>query len=175
MVAESFWSPQGPAMSSARVDWNTPQNIVELVHAFFGGPPAVDPCSNPNSIVGASRDYQLERNENGLLVDWSPTFFINPPYGTGVLRWVTRAAHFGAMGSVGLGLMPARTDTRWGQYVLSEATAVCFLRGRLTFVGAEAPAPFPCMVPLWGGRDKALSFLDLFCKHGVVMAHGVEL
>lgn len=169
-ATESFWSPQGPAMSSARVDWNTPQNIVELVHEFFDGPPVVDPCSNPNSIVRATTEYMLERGGNGLLADWGPSFFLNPPYGTGVLRWVTRAGHFGAMGAVGLGLMPARTDTRWGQYTLNEARAVCFLRGRVTFVGAEAPAPFPCMVPMWGGVGPHQErFAEIFGPHGVVM------
>lgn len=163
-------------MSSVRVDWNTPQNIVDLVHEFFGGAPDVDPCSNPNSIVGARREYMRERDENGLTVDWDKTFFLNPPYGAGVLNWVIKAGNQAAQGSTGLGLMPARVDTRWGQYVLTEAAAVCFLRGRVTFIGAEAPAPFPCMVPLWTRGthlDLTARFVDLFSKHGVVMSPGV--
>lgn len=157
-------------MSSARVDWNTPQNIVELVHEFFGGPPDVDPCSNPNSIVQARREYMRERDENGLVVEWSKTFFLNPPYGTGVLNWVIKAANQAAQGATGLGLMPQRTDSRWGQYVLSEAAAVCFLRGRVTFVGAASPAPFPCMVPMWDrGRAWLGRFAEVFGPHGVVM------
>jgi hypothetical protein len=167
---ESFWSPQGPAMSATRIDWNTPQNIVGLVHAFFGGPPAVDPCSNPTSLVCAKYEYMRERNENGLSKLWGPTFFMNPPYGTGSLHWVVKAGNESAHGAIGLGLMPARTDTKWGQYVLNTAQAVCFLRGRLTFVGAEAPAPFPCMVPLWSddGEEHA-RFDEVFGPHGVVM------
>jgi hypothetical protein len=168
--ALSFWSPEGPAMSKVRVDWNTPQNIVDLVHDFFGGSPDVDPCSNPNSIVGARRDYQLERGENGLAVDWQKSFFLNPPYGTGVLNWVIKAANQAAQGATGLGLMPQRTDSRWGQYVLAEARAVCFLRGRVMFVGAESPAPFPCMVPMWDrGNAWATRFVEVFTKVGVVM------
>lgn len=156
-------------MSSVRVDWNTPASIVEPVHRFFGGPPAIDPCSNPNSIVGAHVELMLERGGNGLAVDWEPTFFLNPPYGKGVLRWVGRAGHFGAAGAVGLGLLPARTDTRWGQCVLRETAAVCFLSGRVTFVGAAAPAPFPCMVPLWGRSADRQRFAEVFGPLGVIL------
>ena len=46
-------------------------------------------------------------------------------------------------------LLPARTDTRWWESLIT-ADALLFWRGRLRFVGAPAPAPFPSVIAYWG-------------------------
>lgn len=43
-------------------------------------------------------------------------------------------------------LVPARTDTRWFHEWCVPFGEVRFIRGRLTFQGAHAPAPFPSMI-----------------------------
>jgi hypothetical protein len=43
--------------SSERMDWNTPQVIVDGLNAMGGV--ALDPCSNANSIVGARVEWRL--------------------------------------------------------------------------------------------------------------------
>jgi hypothetical protein len=43
--------------SSERMDWNTPQVIVDGLNAMGGV--ALDPCSNANSIVGARVEWKL--------------------------------------------------------------------------------------------------------------------
>ena len=44
-------------------------------------------------------------------------------------------------------LLPARVDTKWfHDLVLPHAREIRFIRGRLKFVGAEHPAPFPSMI-----------------------------
>lgn len=65
-----------------RVDWNTPGWTVNKVKRVFGGKIGLDPCSNPNSIVGAVKSYCLPE-KNGLLESWNEPdgVFINPPYG----------------------------------------------------------------------------------------------
>ena len=57
-------------------------------------------------------------------------------------------------------LIPARTDTRyWHEHVAGTAT-VFFLRGRLTFGSADAAAPFPSALALWGPTDRQVAALE---------------
>ena len=47
-------------------------------------------------------------------------------------------------------LLPARTDTAWWHdTVIAGGAEVRFVRGRLRFVGAEHPAPFPSAVVIF--------------------------
>ena len=49
-------------------------------------------------------------------------------------------------------LLPARTDTeRFHKYILPYAE-IRFLKGRLKFVGAKDPAPFPSMLVIFRRR-----------------------
>lgn len=74
----------GHIPDSLSVDWCTQDSIVEGVHKALGGPPALDPCSNPHSRVGALVSYTLERGNDGLIDPWNaPTTFVNPPFGKG--------------------------------------------------------------------------------------------
>lgn len=72
----------GHIPDSLSVDWCTPDEIVEGVHDVFGDPPELDPCSNAHSRVGAQREFQLARGEDGLVLPWSAsTAYVNPPFG----------------------------------------------------------------------------------------------
>jgi site-specific DNA-methyltransferase (adenine-specific) len=46
-------------------------------------------------------------------------------------------------------LLPARTDTQWFHRHVLPYAHVGYVEGRLTFVGASAPAPFPSIVVTW--------------------------
>jgi hypothetical protein len=46
-----------------------------------GNPIALDPCSNPDSLVKATTEYRLPER-NGLHESWGfPTIYVNPPFG----------------------------------------------------------------------------------------------
>ena len=73
----------GHIPDSLSVDWCTEDKYVECVHKTFGGPPDLDPCSNPHSRVGARRQYMLPYHD-GLVEDWDGgSGFMNPPFGKG--------------------------------------------------------------------------------------------
>lgn len=81
----------GHIPDSLSVDWCTPQREVDGVHETFGGPPDLDPCSNPHSTVGAWTSFMLPEKD-GLVDSWSPYLkrYVNPPFGKG---WWFPAAH----------------------------------------------------------------------------------
>jgi hypothetical protein len=158
----------GHIATSRRDDWCTPKHIVDAVHRAFGGPPDLDPASNTSSIVGARRALVLPPNDvrqadlvpwvklppgfeygDGLRDPWEGKVFCNPPFGRGLDQWVSRVQV--RRGEVIL-LIPAATDTkRWRRHVVT-ASRICFLRGRVRYVGAPASAPFATCLAYWG-RD----------------------
>lgn len=148
----------GHIASAKNENWCTPLDLVARVHRALGGPPDLDPCSNPKSVVGARR--AISRPDDGLSSDWSlaRTIFCNPPFGAGIDRWVGRCvgAWRDHQASVVL-LVPAAVDTRYWQDHVATADRVCFLRGRVRFQGAPACAPFATAIALWvgpGGADR---------------------
>src|SRR5690348_14824116 len=72
----------GHIPDSLSVDWCTPDKIVTPIHKVFGGPPALDPCSNPFSHIKATTEFRLDLGNDGLVDPWDgDTIFVNPPFG----------------------------------------------------------------------------------------------
>lgn len=141
-------------MTSARTgtgrdDWGTPQPVIDRV--LDVGPIVLDPCSNPASIVPAAERIMLPLN--GLTVPWPVPglVYVNPAFSE-LRAWLECCAAHGSAGGEVLALVPARTDTRAWQRFATRADAVCFWRGRIRFVGADAGAPFPTAFLYWGPR-----------------------
>jgi hypothetical protein len=95
---------------------------------------------------------------------------LNPPYGRGVGAWTRKAREefADATGSADelLLLLPARVDAIWYQRDVGNC-AVCFIKGRIRFLGAAAGATFPSML-VYLGHDH-LHFAEHFSRRGVVM------
>lgn len=135
-------------MSSARTrtgrdDWRTPTTVLDRVRRI--GPIALDPCGNPENSVGARVCYWGEPDSaDGLACGWSlgGLVFVNPPYSQ-FRAWAAKAALEAKAGTQLIMLVPARTDTQAWRIATGEADCVALWRGRLTFVGGNAPAPFP--------------------------------
>lgn len=152
-----------------RDDWRTPEEALALVREVFGGEIHLDPCAAPwphERIADTNWCDRGEFPEDGLTTPWSGQTFVNPPFGA-LRRWVERCVdQHRANGAEIILLIPARTDTRaWHEHVAT-ASSVCLWRGRLTFVGAPAPAPFPVAFVYWGPR--ADRFRAVFGARGMV-------
>lgn len=154
-----------PLMTSKRSDWNTPGPIVDLVRTLAGGKIGLDPCSNGSSIVGAKRSWTID--DDGLAQDWrgNGLVYVNPPYGRQIAPWIEKAVT--SEGAEIVMLIPSRTDTRWFQRLFANADGMCFWAGRLRFIGAKSPAPFPSAVAYMGKR--AGEFLHVFGNQGQVV------
>lgn len=132
-------------MSSDRQDWNTPPEVLQLLHQGWPDGVDLDPCSNANSIVEARRAFTIE--DDGLAQPWQVPacglVYVNPPYGRPLAAWAQKIqaerSHLKAI----VTLVPARTDTAWWRTLVTGASHVIFLAGRLRFLGARASAPFP--------------------------------
>jgi len=129
--------------SSKSVEWGTPQFLFDLLNAEFNF--TLDPCATKENAT--CRRFFTKR-EDGLAQNWTKErVFCNPPYGRVIGKWVEKLATGGA--AIAVGLLPARTDTRWFHtYILGKAE-IRFLKGRVKFKGGKNSAPFPSMVVIW--------------------------
>ncbi len=154
--------------SSDTPEHYTPQDFLLLVKDVFGDIPDLDPCSNSHDTpnVAAHRHYTAE--DDGLKKPWAGRVFMNPPYGREVPAWITKVRKEWARGKVSelIALLPARTDTEWFNHLTADTddAVICFLFGRLTFIGNNDPAPFPSMVVYFGPKHDV--FADIFVQQG---------
>lgn len=116
---------------SLSVEWATPKGVYEALDAEFRFD--LDPCPLGGEVDGLAT----------LFSSWEgKRVFINPPYDD-IARWLRRAPE----ADLAVYLIPARTDTKWmHSLVLPHAKEIRFIKGRLTFGDAKAPAPFPSCV-----------------------------
>jgi len=116
--------------------WRTPAKLYADLDAEFHFD--LDPCPI--------------RGGGGLVLSWAGRrVYCNPPYGRGIIDWVTKARE----AALAVFLLPARTDTEWFQVCLREAREIRFIRGRLHFGDAKGAAPFPSIIVIFsGGNDE---------------------
>lgn len=140
--------------SSNRMDWESPSWVFSLMNDFAGGG-WFDPCP-PGGKDG--------------LVSWEGrgnVAYMNPPYGREIPKWISHACDmYERHGIECIALVPSRTDTRWMHDNWDRFSAVCWVKGRVTFEGAKHAAPFPSIF-IYVGNDVA-KFNRVFCMVGRV-------
>lgn len=138
--------------SSENMGWITPPKILDRV-----GHITCDPCTWPDNPTGA--DYFFTKDDDGLTQPWSRIGknFCNPPYGGFQVAWIKKTIAENLLGCETELLIPAKTETKiWQDWVFPTAHAICFIKGRLSFIDPEtrkprkAPAPFPSSVVYYG-------------------------
>lgn len=125
--------------SSGTDEWPTPQWLFAALDREFAF--SLDPCSTHENAKCARH---FTRSEDGLRQSWAgEVVWMNPPYGRAIASWMAKAYSSARdEQATVVCLVPARTDTRWWhQFVMRHE--IRFLRGRLQFGEARAPAPFP--------------------------------
>ncbi len=134
--------------SSARDDWETPQDVFDRLDGEFHF--TLDPCADAYNHK-CSKYYTKE--QDGLIRSWrGETVFCNPPYGRELKYWVSKAlSEANDQSTIVVMLIPARTDTLWfHNYIYQKPTVeVRFIKGRLRFGGSKNSAPFPSMIVIF--------------------------
>jgi hypothetical protein len=125
---------------SKSVEWYTPPELFQALGVSFD----LDPAAPPGGVPWVPAARHFSRADDGLAQEWQGRVWLNPPYGLGIGRWMAKLAAHGD----GLALVFARTDMSWFQRAMTEATAACFIRGRLNFIPGEGkPEPRPASAP----------------------------
>lgn len=136
---------QGVHYSSATSEWETPQDLFDVLHAEFSF--TTDVCATRDNTK-CPQFYSAV--EDGLAQPWSGVCWMNPPYGDEIALWMRKAldeAHL-SDGPTVVCLVPARVDTEWWWDTCRHGE-IRFLRGRLRFGGAAHSAPFPSAIVIF--------------------------
>jgi len=133
--------------SSASIEWETPQAFFDILNSEFGF--TLDVCASEEN---AKCPRYNSREEPDKFKWTGEVCWMNPPYGRAITEiWAQRAHNSAVMGTVVVGLLPARTDTIWFHKFIYQlpSVEVRFIKGRLKFGGSKNSAPFPSMVVVW--------------------------
>lgn len=158
-------SPLAVHFSSATPEWYTPPIIVARVLDFFDEID-LDPCSNSRETPNVPATRHFTKADDGLSRRWSGRVYMNPPYGREIGQWVSKLCDEYERRNIeaGIALLPARTDTDWFRRLRDYA--LCFIDGRLTFIGAANAAPFPSLLAYVG--DEVARYAEVMADLGDV-------
>lgn len=134
--------------SSVSGEWETPPGLFDALNAEFGF--TLDPCATG---ANAKCDRYYTKADNGLAQSWANEIvFVNPPYGKVIGLWVAKCHMESQEARVVVGLLPARTDTRWWHNYVMQAAEIRLIKGRAGFYWRGdriGPAPFPSCIVVW--------------------------
>lgn len=136
--------------SSTSQTWNTPRTLFDPLNDTWGFTLDVA-CLEESALC----ENFFTPEDDGLASSWKGhVCWCNPPYNN-IKKWAEKCyTSFKDNGSTVMMLIPSRTDTiAFHSFIFGKATAVCFIKGRITFDNptenekANDPAPFPsCLV-----------------------------
>lgn len=128
VVGAGFTHEDGP--DNRNFEWYTPAWVFERLGLRFD----LDPCSPgaDRCAVPADTCFSLPDND-GLVEPWFGRVWLNPPYGRQTGVWLAKLAAHGH----GIGLVFARTGTKWFQRVAPSADALVFCAGRIAFTRSD--------------------------------------
>lgn len=134
------------------VVWLTPQHILKPLGHFD-----LDPCSLENRPFDTA-DTHIYLPQNGLEEEWWGRVWLNPPYGRETGKWLQKLQCHGC----GTAIIFARTDTKvFFEHVWDAASAVLFLRGRVTFLRGDGSKVYansgaPSCLVAYGDSDREI-------------------
>jgi ParB family transcriptional regulator, chromosome partitioning protein len=153
-------------------EFYSPRKCVEAAWEVMGEID-LDPasCALANKMVKAKLFYDKEID--GLRQPWQGRVWMNPPYSAQLVgKFTERLSYFIAKGDVteAVVLINNTTETGWFQNLASQASMICFPRGRIVHWGPGAGnnGPLRGSVLLYFGKNEK-AFQDRFRKFGLVM------
>lgn len=134
--------------ASGKTTWETPQDWFRYLDLEFDF--TLDPCCMEET---AKCKKYFTPAQNGLSQSWrDERVFMNPPYGRELGKWIEKAyVESRDNGALVVCFVPARVDTEWWHRYAAKGE-VRFPKGRVTFVGADASAPFPIAIIIFRPR-----------------------
>ncbi len=120
-------------LSSESNEWYTPPNFMSLVYQVMVVD--LDPCSNAARQVVARKHYVGANNQDGLLLPWNGSIFMNPPYGGKTGIWCDKLIKEDPEESIVL--IKAATDTGYFHKMAGYADCYLLRKGRIQFIPSE--------------------------------------
>lgn len=159
------------AFNSGQNEWYTPSEYIEAARRTMGSID-LDPATSEiaNQIVCAGQIFTA--SDNGLSREWGGNIWLNPPYSQPEISQFADkvTSEFWRIGQICV-LVNNATETAWFQTLLSVATSICLVRGRVKFLDTSLKpngAPLQGQVVLYAG-DNADAFAREFKPYGAIL------
>jgi hypothetical protein len=112
-------------------DFLTPPNIVRAMGDFD-----LDPCASGRQENPLARHQYRFPEDNGLLLPWDGSVFVNPPFSE-LQSWVNRFV----LHADGVLLVPARVEVSWFWKLWRHSDAIFFTKGPVKYICPEGKSP----------------------------------
>ncbi len=112
-------------------DFLTPPDLVKAMGEFD-----LDPCASHRQQTHLARWQYRFPEDNGLLLPWSGSVFVNPPFSE-LRTWVERFV----LHANGVLLAPARVEVSWFWDLWRYSDAIFFTKGPVKYLCPEGKAP----------------------------------
>lgn len=157
--------------NSGENEWYTPIYIIESARKTMGSidlDPATSETANKN--VKATKIYTAQ--DDGLTKEWSGNVWMNPPYSHPLIdefiaKFISQLPNI----KQGIILVNNATETKWFQAILCRCVAVCFPKGRISFLdanGNNGSAPLQGQAIIYFGKNKQ-EFKNNFQDKGIIL------
>ena len=115
-------------------NWATPKELYDTLNTEFSFD--FDPCP-------LRFDHITDEND-GLLIEWGKSNFVNPPYSRSLKEaFILKAIQESNSGKLCVMLLPVSTSTKvFHDHILPNATEIRFLKGRVKFLGTNTKGDF---------------------------------
>lgn len=169
----------GPHVSnnSGCNEWYTPPEYIEAAREVMGGID-LDPASSEKAQEWVKAKQYFTEADDGLQYEWSGRVWMNPPYARGLVEpfcgSLVDAVASGAVSQACV-LVNNATDTGWFQNLMRNASGLCFIHRRVTFLDASGQ---PKSKPLQGQAvvyfgDAVADFAEVFNQFGCCLERAI--
>lgn len=127
------------------VEWYTPPQYIELAREVMGEID-LDPASNKQAQKTIQAKQFYTKADNGLDKPWRGRVWLNPPYmQPDISNFMDKMVEEVRLENTSQAIMLTHnyTDTTWFHTGVSVATAICFTRGRISFMNADRSTAGP--------------------------------
>ena len=120
---------------SDSTEYETPSSIFEPLQKEFNI--VLDVCASKENN---KCDLFFTKEEDAFTKDWNVygNFWMNPPFGRDLKKWVKKAYGESQKGVIGICLLPVRSNTLWWhKCIIDTGAEVRFLKGEIKFNNCE--------------------------------------
>ena len=142
---------QNNAFKSESEEYETPKEIFEPLQKEFNL--QLDVCASSSNH---KLDNYFNKEDDALTKDWHKqgNFWMNPPFGRQLKKWVQKSHEESQKGVVGVSILPVRSNTLWWhKYIIDTKAEVRFLKGEIKFGDCKRGLWLPFAIVIWKSED----------------------
>lgn len=167
---------------TGEVEWYTPRPYLDAAITVMGGID-LDPASSEPAQEHVRASSYFTREDDGLTQRWYGRVFLNPPYAMPTVReFAAKLVTSFIDGDIDEAILLTNnaTDTEWFHMAARACSAICFTRGRISFLQArdgellEKTAPTHGQAFFYFGPNDH-TFEKVFSQHGIVLYRSDEV